>query len=101
MPPVILDRIPLPSLQTYTAVSVLLLSSAIYYAIQMTSDPEWLISVEENVNISDVNNENQTEPMESVKFLLQNLLKNDVITERLYEITLFIAEDSFCVWVSI
>lgn len=32
MPVILLERIPLPSLQTYTSVSVLVLSVALYYA---------------------------------------------------------------------
>ena len=45
MPVVLLERIPLPSLQTYTAISTLLLSCAFFYAYQT------VISVEELTKI--------------------------------------------------
>ncbi|XP_064610639.1 E3 ubiquitin-protein ligase AMFR-like [Liolophura sinensis] len=40
MPVIILDRIPLPSLQAYTAFSVLLLSCALFYTHQIVSNVE-------------------------------------------------------------
>ena len=98
MPPVFLDRLPLPTLQTYTTVSILLFSSAIYYAIQVTSDPEWNINLQENKTALD-GLENETEPMENIKFLLQHLAINNAITKKLYEICIFFVEDSLCTWV--
>src|SRR6218665_480942 len=35
------ELLPLPSLQTYTSLSVLLLSCSFYYAFSVTSDPNW------------------------------------------------------------
>lgn len=35
------DILPLPSIQAYATVSTLLLSCSIYYAIQVTSEPDW------------------------------------------------------------
>lgn len=98
MPPVFLDRLPLPTLQAYTTVSVLLFSSAIYYAIQVTSDPEWNIDLQENKTVSD-GLENETESLESIKVMLQNLAINNAITKKLYEMCIIFVEDSLCTWV--
>jgi autocrine motility factor receptor len=38
------DILPLPSLQAYTTVSVLLLSCSVYYAFQVTSEPDWKLN---------------------------------------------------------
>lgn len=38
------DMLPLPSLQAYTTVSVLLLSCSVYYAFQVTSEPDWKLN---------------------------------------------------------
>lgn len=41
MPVILVDRLPLPSLKTYTIISVALLSCSVYYAVQVTSDGNW------------------------------------------------------------
>lgn len=41
MPLVFLDRIPLPTLQAYTCVSVVALSACVYVAVQTIKDPNW------------------------------------------------------------
>lgn len=41
MPSVILDRIPLPNVRIYTALSVLMVSACLHYAIVSTNDPDW------------------------------------------------------------
>ncbi|XP_050352287.1 E3 ubiquitin-protein ligase AMFR-like isoform X4 [Nymphalis io] len=41
MPVTIVNRMPLPNLKVYSAGSVLLLSVAMYYAVHVTSDPNW------------------------------------------------------------
>lgn len=51
MPNVLLDRISLPNLRLYTSISVLLVSSCLYYAISSTSDPFWRL--DNNVTASD------------------------------------------------
>lgn len=51
MPNVLLDRISLPNLRLYTSVSVLLVSSCLYYAISSTSDPFWRL--DNNVTATD------------------------------------------------
>lgn len=51
MPNILLDRISLPNLRLYTSVSVLLVSSCLYYAISSTSDPFWRL--DNNVTVTD------------------------------------------------
>lgn len=42
MPVILVERLPLPSLRAYTALSVLLLAGSVYYAIQVTQgEPGW------------------------------------------------------------
>lgn len=38
------DILPLPSLQAYTTISCLLLSCSLYYAFQVTSEPDWKLN---------------------------------------------------------
>lgn len=45
MPVVVLERIPLPSLQTYSAVSVVLLSCALFYSYQLVVNVEDITKV--------------------------------------------------------
>src|SRR6266436_4285822 len=46
------DILPLPSLQAYTTVSVLLLSCSIYYAFQVTSEPDWKLNATLSVGVT-------------------------------------------------
>ncbi|XP_043463137.1 E3 ubiquitin-protein ligase AMFR-like isoform X1 [Leptopilina heterotoma] len=41
MPMVFLDRLPVPSLRVYTAISIGILSCSVYYAAQIVKDPAW------------------------------------------------------------
>lgn len=41
MPIIVLERLPLPNLKTYTGASVLALSACIYYATHIVKDPDW------------------------------------------------------------
>ncbi|XP_054710574.1 E3 ubiquitin-protein ligase AMFR-like [Uloborus diversus] len=96
MPAVFLDRLPLPSLQAYTTISVLLLSCSIYYALQATSDSEWNADV--NQSLYDAKNENDTDSMEGIRTFLHKMLLKNFITKRLYEVMFFIVEEPLCVW---
>lgn len=62
MPAVILDRLPLPNLKTYTCGSVLALSACVYFAMQVIKDPGWNHGnngdVGSTVTISDLNRTN-------------------------------------------
>lgn len=49
------DILPLPSLQSYTAISVFLLSCSIYYAFQMTMEPDYKLNATLSVGLSAAN----------------------------------------------
>lgn len=62
MPVILLERIPLPSLRTYTSISVLLLSCSVFYAYQcvqtfqpadLTVDPTYNVDTSENLDKND------------------------------------------------
>ena len=56
MPVILLERLPLPSLKTYTALSVCLLSSALYYALSsLDNDDSTNIAVVELFDIYSFN----------------------------------------------
>ncbi|CAK9803202.1 E3 ubiquitin-protein ligase AMFR [Anthophora quadrimaculata] len=58
MPIEFLDRLPIPNLRVYTAISFAVLSCSVYYAVQIIKDPAWKSNhthVEmENESISDI-----------------------------------------------
>lgn len=73
MPIVLNSSVPLPNLKLYTSISVLLVSSCFYYAISVTSDPNWKLetnstlfpqressSLEEILSLQDEINEKET-----------------------------------------
>ncbi|PBC25203.1 hypothetical protein APICC_08437 [Apis cerana cerana] len=41
MPMEFLDRLPIPNLRVYTAISFAVLSCSVYYAVQIIKDPAW------------------------------------------------------------
>lgn len=62
MPVILLERIPLPSLRTYTSISVLLLSCSVFYAYQcvqtfqpadLAKDPTYPVDTSENLEQND------------------------------------------------
>jgi len=60
MPVILLERLPLPSLKTYTAISVALLACSVYYAHQtLNEDDARSLAVFElldyNINLTSVN----------------------------------------------
>lgn len=110
MPSVPFERIPLPSLQTYTTISIVLFACSIYYAIQVTSDPNWVMNVTENTKPLDSGQENvptdspfdselnNLAPIESHRLILHKLLINNPKTKKLYEMIYVIVEEPLCVW---
>ncbi|CAL1289605.1 unnamed protein product [Larinioides sclopetarius] len=110
MPSVPFERIPLPSLQTYTTISILLFSCSIYYAIQVTSDPTWVMNATENANPLDSGQENaastdvpldsdlNTTPTDSKRMLIHKMLMSNSKTRKMYEMLYVIVEEPLCVW---
>lgn len=102
MPAVLLDRLPLPSLQAYTVISVLLLSGSVYYAVQVTSQLEWKINATFNFDFStDIDSTmtvgNLTFVSNHQLTLEQFLLEHHCI-RRLLEIVYFMFQEPLCVW---
>ncbi|KAG8190257.1 hypothetical protein JTE90_001341 [Oedothorax gibbosus] len=99
MPSTLMDRLPFPSLRTYTTISVLLFSCSVYYALQVTLQPDWSMNVTENANPSD--NKKQDSILSSVdasRLLLHKMLLNDSRTKKLYEMVYVMVEEPLCVF---
>ncbi|KAG0416330.1 hypothetical protein HPB47_006546 [Ixodes persulcatus] len=104
MPAVFLDRLPLPSLQAYTVISVLLLSGSVYYAVQVTSQLEWKINAAVNLDLStDIDT---TMTVGNLTFvsghqltLEQFLLEHHHYIRRLLEVMYFMFQEPLCVWI--
>lgn len=97
MPVILLERLPLPSLQTYTATSVLLLSCSVYYAVHVTSDASWKTNSTTPVNI---------ETLESIKNDSNDVMEG--FAKKLSSVGGFVADtvtfmiqEPFCIWVSL
>lgn len=120
MPALILDRIPLPNLRLYTTISVLLVSSCLYYAITSTSDPLWrlqnnttttitpsiltqtagdgpsdhLAGSNDKINNADESNHNILDTTKSM------LNSTRTFSEHFKDIFSFMSQEPFCIWVS-
>ncbi|XP_064467008.1 E3 ubiquitin-protein ligase AMFR-like isoform X2 [Ornithodoros turicata] len=102
MPAVFLDRLPLPSLQAYTAISVLLLSGSVYYAVQVTSDLEWRLNATFNFDFTSdmdtsVNVQNVTF-VNSRQITLEQFLMEHHYIRRIVEVLYFMFLEPLCIW---
>lgn len=88
MPAVIIDRLPLPSLQVYTAVSVILLSCSVYYALQLTSEME--LKFQDN-RVQEVN-------FTKMEVSIEELIHEFVLINRLSDVMYFMLQEPFCIW---
>lgn len=100
MPIILLERIPLPSLRTYTAISVGLLSFSVYYAAQVSSDPNWKVNSTSRIedNVFDIQNNNSEE------HILDSPLSkphNASVVYQLQEVIRFMVQEPLCIWVSV
>lgn len=100
------DILPLPSLQAYTTISVLLLSCSIYYAFQVTSEPDWKLNATLSVGvIADVNGStNDSSPplglashANETALNFAFLLENPIIV-RLLDVLYLLFTEPICVW---
>ncbi|GAB6030480.1 hypothetical protein CHUAL_007344 [Chamberlinius hualienensis] len=93
------DRLPLPSLKAYAGFSFLLLSSSVYYAVTVTSQPGWKknateITVESNL-VGEASKDIVTSPnYDNVNFQNDTDLGHVSVSEVLY----FMIEEPLCVW---
>ena len=125
MPTVILDRIPLPNLKLYSAISVLLVSSSVYFAVKSTSDPNWRLqsnstlitpfSGEEFIHsdsllraaVDGISNLKQkhAELTEDIDVVAEETLDaagnaTRTLTAQFKDVMSFMCQEAFCIWVS-
>lgn len=96
MPAVFLDRLPLPSLQAYTAASIALLSCSIYYAVQVTSSLEWRLNMTQSVleHNAEIFGNQSGSPDSS----LDSLILENPFVRRVLEIFTFMIQEPLCIW---
>lgn len=106
------DILPLPSLQAYTTISVLLLSCSIYYAFQVTSEPDWKLNATLSLTVaSDTLNRSldQQDGLSSSSFagivgqsnetsLHLGLLLDNPIIVRLIDVIYLMLHEPLCIW---
>lgn len=104
MPVTLVDRLPLPNLKVYSAGSVLMLSIAMYYAVNVTSDPNWkantTVQIQETASAS-VESEavKMVQPVVTAPAELpMNGTKN--IGDQFLEVMTFMMQEPLCMWVS-
>ncbi|XP_068082560.1 E3 ubiquitin-protein ligase AMFR [Anabrus simplex] len=94
MPVILLDRLPLPSLRAYTVISIVLLSCSVYYAVQVTSDPNWKANSTSSYDIDGSENENDPgSDSNDDKSELDNSLGFHVS-----QLMTFMIQEPLCIW---
>ena len=96
MPLLLLERIPLPSLRTYTAISVGLLSLSVYYAVQVSSDPDWKVNSTSKI-VTDVELQKNDSDQSLVTW---GKAQNASLLFQLQEVVHFMIQEPLCIWVS-
>ncbi|KAM3959399.1 E3 ubiquitin-protein ligase AMFR [Aphomia sociella] len=102
MPVTLVDRLPLPNLKAYTTGSVLLLSVAIYYAMSVTSDPNWRVSstLQRQEAMSAEADGDTLKVVQSVGAAVLdaggNVTRN--FTEQFIEVVTFMMQEPLCMW---
>ena len=101
MPIVVLDRMPVPSLKTYTSVSVLLVACVCYFShttVLQLNDPNYKEHGSEYEGNEETNEESKVEPtLEEPAFNG----KNESLTteEYLMDFAAVVLQEPWCVWV--
>ncbi|CAH0696117.1 unnamed protein product [Spodoptera exigua] len=94
MPVTLIDRLPLPNLKVYTAGSVSLLSIAVYYALSVTSDPNWRAN--STIGRQDSSESGQGEQRPIPAQLLANGTRN--VSEQFVDVITFMMQEPLCMW---
>ncbi|XP_041984413.1 E3 ubiquitin-protein ligase AMFR-like isoform X2 [Aricia agestis] len=96
MPVTLVDRLPLPNLKAYSAGSILLLSIAVYYAVNVTSDPNWKANatLQRQDGVESSNSENLVEA--TLEGVLPDENKNS--TEFVLDVVTFMMQEPLCMW---
>lgn len=110
------EILPLPSLQAYSSISFLFLSCSLYYAFQITSEPDWksnssyaysdlslmdndtlLNSTALNETLSRDNFISQFLSQQNVTALFSELCENQTFL-RIFDVTYIMVHEPLCVW---
>ncbi|CAH0589971.1 unnamed protein product [Chrysodeixis includens] len=98
MPVTLVDRLPLPNLKVYTAGSVSLLSIAVYYALSVTSDPNWRTNA--TLGRLDAMEAGEAEaragPAPGLAPVATNGTRN--LTEQFVDVMTFMMQEPLCMW---
>ncbi|KAK7874530.1 hypothetical protein R5R35_013108 [Gryllus longicercus] len=93
MPVILLDRLPLPSLRAYTIISVVLLSCSVYYAVQVTSDPNWKANATAQ---TDDDSDAEVPDLEETDIEVDS--QNVSMGFQLGEMVTFMIQEPLCIW---
>ena len=103
------DILPLPSLQAYTSVSLLLVSCSIYYAFQITNEPDWAVNATLSVGVTVASDSNKSlnnpealpfglgSNANETSYSLGLLLMNPIIM-RLIDVVYVMFTEPLCIW---
>ncbi|KAJ8718227.1 hypothetical protein PYW07_006157 [Mythimna separata] len=92
MPVTLVDRLPLPNLKVYTAGSVSLLSIAVYYALSVTSDPNWRSN-------ATLGRQDAMEPAGEERALPAPALgASRNVSEQFVDVLTFMMQEPLCMW---
>lgn len=112
------EILPLPSLQTYSSVSFLFLSCSLYYAFQVTSEPDWkinssyafdsysgVIALDNSTLLNSTLNETLSRSnlftsffgQQNVSELFNGLLENQTF-QRIFDVAYIMVHEPLCVW---
>ncbi|KAK6642584.1 hypothetical protein RUM43_004086 [Polyplax serrata] len=95
MPLVAVDRISLPSLRTYTAVSVVLLSISVYYAVHVSNDTALKVNLTKSETDLDQAFENSER---QGSLLLSNKSQNETFVRQVKQAARYMVQEPFSVW---
>jgi len=91
MPVILVDRLPLPSLKTYTAISVALVSCSVYYAVQVTNDGTWRVNATSVDGVGMPADPLLDKPTNRTKLSLG---------VHIAEVITYMVQEPLCIWVS-
>ena len=89
MPVLLLERLPLPSLEAYAVISVFLLAWSLSYAAEKTLHTEWKDQFVEMRNSE-----------EELPGTLQAIVSQHWLSSRARDILMFSIHEPLCIWVS-
>jgi len=87
MPVILLERLPIPSLEAYAAISASLFGCSLYYAVEKTLDQEWKAEFTDPQDFQ-----------EEIPGTLQNILPFYWLNSRAQDIIMFLVHSPLCIW---